>query len=205
MSAVLTDSHQLILDPSLNGVSMTPEEFENAEGVEGWRYQLLHGVLLVTPAPLINERDPNGELGYLLRRYDESNPQSTLDVSVSEHDVITSAGIRRVDRAIWAGLGRLPDVKETPTIAVEFVSAGRRSYLRDYEIKRDEFIEAGVLEYWVFNRFESTLTVFSKDDAGKTSSRVFTSGQDYLTPILPGFKLPLARIFELANRWPEAN
>ncbi|MDX1944706.1 MAG: hypothetical protein SFU86_04800 [Pirellulaceae bacterium] len=41
--------------------------------------------------------------------------------------------IRRRDRALWIGLGRLPDPKvDLPTIVVEFVSPGRRNFLRDY-------------------------------------------------------------------------
>ena len=55
---------------------------------------------------------------------------------------------------IWAGLGRLPNLRQDiPTIAVEFVSAGRRNRERDYVDKRREYMEAGVVEYWIIENF----------------------------------------------------
>ena len=82
-------------------------------------------------------------------------------------------------------------------MAVEFVSAGKRNLLRDYEQKRIEYARAGVLEYWVFNRFDCTLTVFQP---GKEKT-ILREQQVHTSPLLPGFELPLARLFEIANRW----
>ena len=49
---------------------------------------------------------------------------------------------------IWAGLGRLPNPKrDVPTIAFESVSAGKRNWKRDYVDKREEYLEAGVVEH----------------------------------------------------------
>jgi Uma2 family endonuclease len=56
---------------------------------------------------------------------------------------------RKVDRAIWAGLGRLPRKGENPTIAVEFVSSRKRDRDRDYETKREEYRKAKIKEYWI--------------------------------------------------------
>ena len=152
----------------------------------------------MSPATLINERDPNEELGHWLRDYRDRHPSGgALDLTLPEHDIFVGSDRRRADRAIWAGLGRLPRANETPTVAVEFVSAGKRNLLRDYEQKRIEYERVGVLEYWVFNRFDCTLTVFQ---AGE-NKQVLREAQAYATPLLPGFELPLARLFEIANRW----
>jgi Uma2 family endonuclease len=88
-------------------------------------------------------------------------------------------------------------VDETPTIVIEFVSSGRRNLTRDYETKRREYLQIGVQEYWVFNRFSRTLTVFQA--GGKKV--VLGEDQVYTTPLLTGFELPLAELFEAANRW----
>jgi Uma2 family endonuclease len=191
------------LGPQSNGVMLTPWEFDDADFEPGWRYELVNGVLIVNPAPLLEERDPNEELGYLLRTYQQSHPQgSSLDFTVSEQTVHVGAHRRRVDRAIWAGLGRLPEENETPTITVEFVSEGRRNQQRDYEIKRDEYRAASVREYWIIDRFQATMTVYDFSRR-KLSKKILTRRQSYSTPLLPGFKLPLARLFELADRWGE--
>src|SRR6266446_289799 len=49
----------LCLSPMANGIGMTAHEFDRADFEEGWRYELVNGVLIVTPIPLENEADPN--------------------------------------------------------------------------------------------------------------------------------------------------
>jgi Uma2 family endonuclease len=197
MSIAELEALALELGPGAAGTILTPEEFDAAEFEEGYRYELLHGVLVVSPAPSPNERDPNEELGYWLRSYrDHHRKGAVLDATLSEHDVLVGDDRRRADRVIWAGLGRQPGVDETPTIVIEFVSVGKRSLIRDYKEKRREYAAIGVQEYWVFNRFNRTLTVFR-------ASGEFVYGEDevYKTRLLPGFKLPLAKLFEVASRW----
>ena len=67
----------------------------------------------MTPPVGEAEGDPNDDLGYLLRTYQETHPDgSSLDYTLTERTVPTTANRRRCDRAIWAGLGRLPDPRE---------------------------------------------------------------------------------------------
>src|SRR5262249_61870566 len=107
--------------PESNGILMSPREFDRAQFVEGWRYELINGVLIVTSTPSRNERSPNQYLGHLLLVYQETHPQgSALDDTLPEEMVDTGVNRRRADRVIWAGLGRQP-TDETPTIIVEFV------------------------------------------------------------------------------------
>jgi Uma2 family endonuclease len=143
---------------------MTPEEFDALEPedfVDHYRYELIRGVLVVTPHAGTAERDPNEELGYLLRRYRDDHPQgSALDQTLPEQTIPTTLNRRRADRAIWVGLGRIPDEeKDIPAIVVEFVSASRRDHRRDYEEKLQEYLAAGVREYWIIDRFRRIMTV----------------------------------------------
>ena len=195
---------RLRVGPDSAGIRMEADEFDRAEFVEGSRYELIRGVLVVSPIPLEAERDPNEELGYWLRLYKEANPEGRiLDKTLSEHTVITGENRRRVDRILWTGLGRLPTREDVACILAEFVSEGKRSWQRDYVEKRDEYLALGVKEYWIFDRFKRTLTVYSKQ--GKRSkSRVATETDVYTTPLLPGFQLPLAKLLALADEWQES-
>jgi len=180
---------------------LTLKEFDRARFEEGWRYELINGVLVVSPIPARNERDPNEELGRWLRNYHESHPQgSSLDSTLHEETIETKQNRRRPDRVIWAGLGRLPAEGERPTIIVEFVSSGKVNQERDYVAKRAEYREIGVREYWVVDRFRRTLTVFIFSGESD-QERVILEKQSYETPLLPGFELPLARLLTLADRW----
>src|SRR5262245_59153424 len=124
-----------------NGLLMTPEEFDHAEFKEGWRYELINGVLVVSPIPLEKERDPNEELGYRLRFYRDSRAEGRMClVTLHEHTLRTGNNRRRADRVIWVNLNRVPDYDDVPSIIAEFVSRRRRDRKRDYEDKRDEYM-----------------------------------------------------------------
>jgi len=84
-----------------------------------------------------------------------------------------------------------------PAIAVEFVSKRRRDRDRDYQEKREEYLAAGVLEYWVIDRFRRRMTVYSSN----RPEHVVLEKDIYRTHLLPGFELPLARLLGVADRW----
>jgi Uma2 family endonuclease len=194
-------SENLMIGPGVAGTLMTPEEFDAAQDwEEGYVYELINEVLVVTPPAGIEERAPNDLLGQLLRNYRERHPLGkSLDYTVSEHTVRTGKNRRRADRVIWAGLGRLPDVdRDPPTIAIEFLSPGRRARKRDYDAKRKEYEKAGVIEYWIIDRFRKSFTVFRRKGR-KSTELVFGANDVYTTPLLPGFELPLARLFAEAE------
>jgi len=194
-------SESLVVGPDDNGLLLTPEEFDAiTEYDDNYRYELINGVLIVNPFPGHAERDPNEELGYLLRRYQEQHP-GVLDKTIFEEYILTENSRRRADRVIWARLGRVPNPKsDVPTIAVEFVSRRRRDRRRDYVLKRDEYLALGIAEYWVIDRFQRTLTVFRPQGAGQ-QEQIVSEGETYQTPLLPGFELSLARLFGVADDW----
>jgi Uma2 family endonuclease len=199
MSSAETEA-PVVLGPELAGTLMTPEEFDAVEEAdENYVYELINGVLVVSPPPLEGERGPNEELGYLLLFYREHHRQgSSLDATLPEHLIRTRSSRRRADRVIWAGLQRQPHPRrDKPTIAVEFVSKGKRNRKRDYLEKKKEFLAAGIVEYWVIDRFRRLMTVYRK---GKPEL-VVAENKTYSTSLLPGFVLPLARLLEIADRW----
>jgi Uma2 family endonuclease len=202
--ALLDHDTGLRLDAGANGIYMTAEEFEAInDWDENYRYELIEGVVVVNPAVSTGEADPNDDLGHLLRSYQDSHPNGhVLDLTVYERDVrVGNNTIRRCDRAIWIGVGRDPDTRrDVPTIVVEFVSSGRRNFLRDFIDKRREYLAAGVKEYWVNNRFTGSMHVFFPP-GGLTVERVVEESETYTTPLLPGFELPLARILAKGLRW----
>jgi Uma2 family endonuclease len=203
MSIAPPTVRRLRLGPRSAGLLLTPKEFDRATGIKGWRYELINGVLVVSLTPSRQERHPNEELGYWLRQYQAGHPQgSSLDLTLAEEELETRQGQdrRRVDRAIWAGLGRDPEEGEVPTIVAEFVSAGKVNQERDYIVKRAEYREIGVRQYWVIDRFKRTLTVYTFGGE-QDEERVIAEGTTFETPLLPGFELDLKRLLALADRW----
>jgi Uma2 family endonuclease len=193
----------IVLGPELAGIALAPEEFDAVDEADrNYRYELINGRLIVTPPPLEGERDGNEELGHLLRRYRDEHPQgSVLDDTLPEQIVVTRNNRRRADRVVWAGLKRRPDPKsDVPSIVVEWVSKRKRDWLRDYIEKRDEYLAIGVAEYWIFDRFRRTLTVY-RGTAAAPEQVVVHEAETYRTPLLPGFELSLAQLLLKADRW----
>ena len=189
------------IGPGSAGILMSPDEFDAIEEYdEDYRYELIHGVLVVTPIPLEEEAHPNETLGGLLFVYKEQHPLgSALDLTLAERYVYLRDSRRRPDRVIWSGLGHFPDSKvEVPTIAVEFVSAGRRNRNRDYVVKRAEYLDLGIAEYWIVDRFGRTMTVHRNLPDGPVQI-VVREGEVYRTPLLPGFELPLSRLLQASD------
>lgn len=196
MNAIITAPSRP-LGPWANGMAMTEDEFDAVtEYDRDYRYELLHGVLIVSPAPAFGERRPNDELAYLLRTYQYRHPEGkSLDDTVSEQYLKTSAGRRRADRVIWCGLGRRPDeAQDVPAIAIEFVSDSTRDRRRDHDEKRQEYLEIGVKEYWVIDRFQKIMTVYRSED-----KRVFRETDLYTTELLPGLEINPGLLFAVAN------
>ena len=197
-------SGQTQFGPADNGRLMTPEEFDAIAPIdvaEGYAYELIHGVFIVSPFPGPMETDPNDQLGFLLRLYDLHHP-NIIDKTVYETYIRTENGRRRADRVIWSGLGRVPKWKlDIPTIVIEFLSAGRQSRQRDYDEKRHEYLNLGVQEYWLFDRFLQRLIVFHRR-GGDQVQEIPATGT-YRTPLLPGFELPVGQILARAADWTE--
>lgn len=191
------------IGPEHNGIVMTPEEFD---GIDDWdenyRYELIHGVLLVCPFRSAAVRSANDELGRLIRDYMYVHPDGqVVDETLYSHTIRLSTDRRIADRVVWIGLGRAPDPdRDIPAIAIEFVSRTRRDRRRDHIIKRQEFAAIGVEQYWVIDRFRRTMTVYLR--SGEVIE--LTEGDVYLTDLLPGFELPLARLFARSDRYPNS-
>lgn len=187
------------LGPASNGLLLTPAEYDSVDDWdELYRYELVNGVVIVLPPAGPGERSPNDYLGYLLNRHQEEHPEGKrLDLTLPEQEILCGDNRRRADRAVWIGLGRVPDtLADVPTIAIEFVSETVRDRRRDYVDKRTDYSAAGVQEYWVIDRFERQLAVFRGDE-----ETLVKEGEDYRPALLPGFVLPLKVLLNLADRF----
>lgn len=208
MSTVLERETDLDLDDgpphwlgvAANGTYMSPEEFDAVDDWDpAYRYELIRGVVIVNPIPLESEADPNEELGRWLRNWQTDHPQGkVLDKTLPERYVYLGDGSRRrADRLLWIGLGRRPWPKvDVPKIVIEFVSKRKRDWRRDYVDKRREYMDLGVIEYWVIDRFRREMTVYTAD-----KTRILKEHETYSTELLPGFALPLFALFAISADW----
>ncbi len=82
-----------------------------------------------------------------------------------------------------------------PDLAIEVLSAGNTR--REMELKLQQYFEAGVRKVWFVLPLPRSARSFSGiDEVVEVSPDGFLTAED----VLPGFRLSLARIFELADK-----
>lgn len=188
------------IDRFCNGMLLSAQEFDRISDWEPhYHYELLNGVLIVVPPAGAGERSSNDVLGFLLRTNEWQHPQGrVLDDRLPEQTVRIGNDRRVADRTLWVGLGRVPNpLTDVPEIVIEIVSRSSRDRKRDYEVKRAEYLAAGVREYWIIDRYRKRFTRFSADG----TNEVLGPSEDYQTQLLPGFHLPLSQVFVAALKY----
>jgi Uma2 family endonuclease len=122
---------------------------------DGLRYELVDGVLLVSPAPRPRHQRAVLKLALLLR---ESCPDS-LEVFIAPLDFQPT---RRRSFQPDVLVVRVEDigeenVQQPPVLAVEVLSPGTRA--RDQLLKRGVYAESGIPSYWLVDPDAPSLTV----------------------------------------------
>ena len=128
-----------------------------------------------------------------------------LRLSVALHTFVTARKLGEVcfgplPVELWSGKIREPDLMfvstahasrigvylGVPDLAVEILSPG--SVYKDREVKRKEYAQAGVAEYWIIDPEARTVDIY---EVGR-----HFAGTDVLTSeLFPGFSIPLAELF----------
>lgn len=188
------------LSPQHHGQRMSLDEFERAEGLAGFLYELHRGVIQVIDVPKPRH-------GYLVRdcrrqfeSYAERHPDVVHAVFGSNECkllVRETETERHPDLAIYPQ--PCPDLDADvwsqwiPEIVVEVVSNSSRE--RDYDEKPDDYFQSGVREYWIIDPGQPRLQVLTRSASDWTETR-FLPGDVCETELLPGFQFDVRRLFE---------
>jgi hypothetical protein len=186
-----------------NGTLMTPEEFDHATDWDPeFSYELINGVLIVTPSPSPGERGPNDLLAHLLleipRRTSEGG---ALNATLPEHTLSVGDNRRRADRVIWCGFNRNVDM----SIDVS-EHCDRNGFRHPPEpqaglpgetpgIPGDR--RAGILDHGPVRAARRGHSVGRKGRVSVLAHRV----RHAHNPLLPGFELALSRWLAEADRF----
>ncbi len=184
--------------PSDHGQRMTLDEFIEADFEEGWLYELARGVIDVTEVPLPHHGRIVRRLTRLFIYYEDSHPGVIAYGAGGGECRMRLPGMqsdRHPDQAIYLNpepSGPRPWTRWVPHIVVEVVSAG--SEVRDYSEKREEYLRAGVSEYWILDSMSRTLLVLQR--AGDIWQEALVKAEEtYRTHLLPGLEVRPGELF----------
>jgi Uma2 family endonuclease len=175
-----------------HGRRMTLDEFVAAEFDEGWLYELARGVVDVTEVPGLNHGRIVGRITALLVEYQLRNPKIINYRAGGGECRLRLPGMqsdRHPDQAMYLSPpppGTSPWTQWTPDIVIEVVSEGGEE--RDYVEKREEYLRAGVTEYWILDPSLRAMRVLKR--AGDVWDEVNVGAdQTYRTHLLPGLEV----------------
>jgi Uma2 family endonuclease len=169
-----------------------------SEFEEGFLYELARGVIVVTEVPglphgLIVER-----LCELFVGYKAAHPGRIAFRASGANCCLRLPGMqsdRHPDQAIY--LSPPPDEEDpwtewVPELVVEVVSRGGEH--RDYEEKREEYLRAGVQEYWILDpRTRRFLALRRLGDTWEQTD--VPENGTYRTRLLPGLVVRPSKLF----------
>ncbi|MCL2352336.1 MAG: Uma2 family endonuclease [Firmicutes bacterium] len=80
-----------------------------------------------------------------------------------------------------------------PDLVVEILSPSSSGY--DKVVKFNQYLQAGVREYWIVNPDDDTVTVYTLED-GKYVAGMYTGDTAVQVSVLPGLEIDLKLLFE---------
>ncbi len=165
---------------------------------DGQRYEILNGVLYMSPSPGRDHQKSSGRLFRYLAEYVEDGELG--EVYEAPFDVELIAGSRSIVQpdvlvVLNAHLHRITAsrVVGAPDLVVEIISPGSVTY--DHVEKRDAYAHAGVPEYWIADPASRTVEVFALEGNSYRSLGVFEGPAILPSRILPGFTKPVKEFF----------
>jgi len=165
---------------------------------DGNRYELLDGVLFVTPAPLPAHEELIHRLLRLLVKHLEPWPE--VRIATRSEVVLLPRNKLEPDLQIYRAASvprRWSDVHER-WLAVEVASESTRTYDREY--KRDGYIDLGVQEVWLVDRFDKLVRVITRTARAEAVYRSELAWRP--PPPVPELRIDLAELFrDLPEEW----
>jgi Uma2 family endonuclease len=148
---------------------------------DGYRYELVDGQLLVTPAPNLGHQRCVARLLALLDAWAPPH----LEVFVAPVDwFVSPLTVFQPDLlVVEAGLPDDAKITVLPSLVVEVASPS--TYRSDRSLKRDAYAGAGVPSYWIVDPSVPSLLALRLADDGRYEEEALVSGSTAYTASAP--------------------
>ncbi|MEX1096981.1 MAG: Uma2 family endonuclease [Planctomycetales bacterium] len=193
------------IGPGDHGRRMTLDEFEHAEGEQGYLYELGRGVIAVIDVPNRRHLAQVQAIRDQLHDYKKAHPGRIDTVAGGGECKIFLQDLdseRHPDLAVYVTAAPAnvddDDLWSTwiPELLIEIVSPSSRN--RDYQEKPEEYLRFGVKEYWIIDGEKRELLVHRRT-RGKWKEALIRPPAKHRTTVLPDFALDLAAVFAAAG------
>jgi len=165
---------------------------------DGNRYELFAGDLFVSRAPGLPHQSVLSnllaELTLFLRDYPVGKIWPTPGVVFDDlNAAIPDLVFVSAERISEIAAGE--KVTGPPDLVIGIISAGAENERRDRIVKLQTYGKFGVREYWVVDRYQQTIEVYRLEQGQFALALKLVHTDELVSPLLPGFTCPLARVF----------
>jgi len=179
--------------PRYAGLRMTAAEYL-ALPDDGYQYELIDGVVLMSPSPDFGHPNTRAELLTLLRNYLRGRG---LGVAVADTDVTLDGDVVYRPDILFVRAANIPPgtrrLDQRPDLVVEVLSPGTQVY--DLNTKRRDYQRAGIPEYWIVDYANRSIRFLRLKD-GRYED-VTPSGGEFQSAAVPGFMLRIDEVWTL--------
>lgn len=163
---------------------------------DGRRYEILEGMLEVTPSPDFTHQNVSGNLFSALSRYLDAHPIGKL--IAAPMDVILAPDIVVQPDLLFILRDRIPDIVRdriwgAPDLVIEILSPG--TAMRDRVTKAQLYARYGVREYWIVDPVRQQVLRHVRAAGAYAAGVAAEAGQDVTSDLFPGLQLPVDRVF----------
>ncbi|WP_309743657.1 MULTISPECIES: Uma2 family endonuclease [unclassified Chamaesiphon] len=166
----------------------------------GWLcHEIIEGELFVTRAPHIRHQGISGNIHFELELWSR---QTNLGKPFQAPGLVFTLTDAVIPDVVWASQSRLDrgideagHLTIAPELVVEILSLGAQNEQRDKSIKLKLYSRYGVQEYWIVNWQLQTLEIYRRTDAQLQLVATLLAGDTLTSPLLPGFKAEIDRLF----------
>lgn len=160
---------------------ITIEEFEAMEKNERFNYELIDGVVMMSPSPSRGHQIIAHKIhGLLFNALSKSSCQT-----VGEFDIKCGENIFKPDLMIFCD-----EKADLPEIVFEILSPSTRR--KDLTIKTIKYEEAGIKEYWIIDPKAKTITVH---DYVNQTAEIYIIGDTIQSKARPEIVITVADVF----------
>ena len=166
---------------------------------EGKRYEIIEGELFVSTQPHWGHQKTCNNVAFELTAWVRSGGNGEV---VSAPGVIFDEENAVAPDVVWGSAERLKLVlgedgklHDAPDLAVEVLSPGAANTRRDREAKLRLYSIRGVREYWIVDWQTKSVQIYRREQAALKLALTLLAEDELTSPLLPGFKVKLARLF----------
>jgi len=163
------------------------------------RYEIIDGELHVTKAPDTYHQIVASRIAAAIERWSAAGGGG---LTMQAPGIVLPDEDNLIPDVVWISEARFLDsigddhkLHALPELVVEVLSPGAANRKRDREEKLAVYRRGGVVEYWIVDWPNSTITTYTGPRGRR--ERAFTVAEQLVSALLPGLNLDLVALFKL--------